>query len=219
MDTTNMAVLFDFDGVVMDTEKQYSIFWAEQGRKYHPELPGFDRLIKGQTLTRIFDRYFAGNIELQKRIQKELYCFEEDMPYEYLPGVAEFVGDLRSHGVKLAIVTSSNRVKMENVYRTHPELKGLFDFILTSDDFTKSKPDPDCFLRAAQKLQTPPENCFVFEDSFHGLEAAQKAGMTVIGLSTTNSREEISDKAVAVISDFLGMSFDKLLRISDQHRE
>ncbi len=214
MDTTSIAALFDFDGVVMDTETQYSIFWAEQGRKYHPELSEFDRLIKGQTLVRIFDKYFAGNIELQQRIQKELYCFETDMPYNYLPGLTAFVADLRKNQVKVAVVTSSNGIKMENVYRVHPELKGLFDLIFTSDDFTKSKPDPECFLLAAQKLQTVPENCFVFEDSFHGLEAGQKAGMTVVGLSTTNSREEILDKAAVVIPDFSGMSFDKLLYLS-----
>lgn len=51
-----MAALFDFDGVVMDTETQYSIFWNEQGRKYHPELPEFGRLIKGQTLTQIYTK-------------------------------------------------------------------------------------------------------------------------------------------------------------------
>ena len=51
--TKSIAALFDFDGVVMDTETQYSIFWNEQGRKYHPELPEFGRLIKGQTLTQI----------------------------------------------------------------------------------------------------------------------------------------------------------------------
>lgn len=58
MDTTkNIAALFDFDGVVMDTETQYSVFWDELGRRYHPEIKDFGRVIKGQTLTQIYDKY------------------------------------------------------------------------------------------------------------------------------------------------------------------
>lgn len=70
--TKSIAALFDFDGVVMDTETQYSIFWNEQGRKYHPELPEFGRLIKGQTLTQIYANYFAGMEEVQHEITEDL---------------------------------------------------------------------------------------------------------------------------------------------------
>ena len=75
--TKSIAALFDFDGVVMDTETQYSIFWNEQGRKYHPELPEFGRLIKGQTLTQIYANYFAGMEEVQHEITEDLNKFEK----------------------------------------------------------------------------------------------------------------------------------------------
>lgn len=68
------------------------------------------------------------------------------MAYEYLPGVQDFLVELRRHNVKIALVTSSNDEKMENVYRTHPEFKEQFDRILTGDMFKRSKPAPDCFL-------------------------------------------------------------------------
>lgn len=63
----NIAALFDFDGVVMDTETQYSVFWDELGRRYHPEIKDFGCVIKGQTLTQIYDKYFAGMDNIQKK--------------------------------------------------------------------------------------------------------------------------------------------------------
>ena len=208
--TKSIAALFDFDGVVMDTETQYSIFWNEQGRKYHPELPEFGRLIKGQTLTQIYANYFAGMEEVQHEITEDLNKFEKNMLYNYIPGVEAFLKELRENGVKIAIVTSSNEMKMSNVYKAHPELKQSVDRILTAEMFTHSKPDPECFLLGATVFDTVPENCVVFEDSFHGLEAGNRAGMTVIGLATTNSEEQIRDKANAVIQDFNGFSFEKM---------
>lgn len=211
--TKCIAALFDFDGVVVDTETQYSIFWNEQGRKYHPELPEFGRLIKGQTLKQIYDKYFAGMEDVQREITEGLNNFERNMLYEYIPGVEAFMDDLRANGVKIAIVTSSNEAKMENAYKVHPELKRRVDRILTAEMFAHSKPDPECFLLGAAVFDTVPQNCVVFEDSFHGLEAGNRAGMTVIGLATTNPEEQIRDKATAVIQDFNGFSFEKMMSI------
>lgn len=211
--TKCIAALFDFDGVVMDTESQYSIFWNAQGRIYHPEIPEFGRMIKGQTLTQIYDRYFVGKEDVQKKITEELNNFEQQMLYEYIPGVEAFMEDLRAHGVKIAIVTSSNEKKMSHVYRNHPELKDRVDRILTADMFEHSKPHPECFLLGAKVFDTVPENCVVFEDSFHGLEAGNRAGMTVIGLATTNPEEQIKDKASLVIQNFNGFSFEKMKHI------
>lgn len=81
----------------------------------------------------------------QAEITEGLNRFETEMRYEYVPGVAEFMQSLRAHGVKIAIVTSSNEKKMANVYAAHPELKNMVDRILTAEMFQKSKPDPDCF--------------------------------------------------------------------------
>lgn len=196
------AALFDFDGTVVDTEPQYSIFWTRQGERYHPEIPHFDRIIKGQTLEQIFDRHFQGQTEVQARITRELDEFEQQMTFNYICGTREYVEKLRKRGVKTAIVTSSNDKKMSNAYRCIPELLTLFDFILTADMFNRSKPDPDCFLTAAARLGCRPEECVVFEDSFHGLEAGKRAGMTVVGLATTNSATEIAPLADRVWNDF-----------------
>lgn len=214
MDTTKcIAALFDFDGVVMDTETQYTLFWNEIGEKYFPQYPEFGRIIKGQTLTRIYDTYFPDMEEVRQEITDSLNLFEKEMHYDFIPGVVGFMKNLREHGVKMAIVTSSNQMKMANVYRAHPELKELVDYILTAEQVKHSKPAPDCFLLGADILETVPENCVVFEDSFHGLEAGNAAGMLVVGLSTTNSEEAIRDKCSLVIADFRNFTYEEMRRL------
>ena len=211
MDITKcIAALFDFDGVVVDTESQYSIFWNRQGELYHPELEEFGRRIKGQTLGQIFDGYFAGETEVQKKITADLNEFEKNMQFDFLPGVVDFMKELRANGIKIAIVTSSNDLKMANVYKAHPELTSMVDRILTADMFTQSKPHPECFLLGAKIFDTVPDNSVVFEDSFHGLEAARRANMKIVGLCTTNPREAIKDKADVIIGDFVGFNVEQV---------
>lgn len=210
---SSIAVLFDFDGVIMDTESQYTLFWDEKGKKHHPEIPNFGHHIKGQTLTQLYEHYFLQPEGLQSQITQELNEFETKMEFHFIPGVVDFMKELREKGVKTAIVTSSNDKKMANAYRTHPELKDMVDYILTADMFTHSKPHPECFLLGAEKCQVPVSNCIVFEDSFHGLEAGNRAGMKVIGLATTNPASAILDKADLVISDFVGFTHEKMITV------
>lgn len=210
---SSIAVLFDFDGVIMDTESQYTLFWDEKGKKHHPEIPNFGHHIKGQTLTQLYEHYFLQPEGLQSQITRELNEFETKMEFHFIPGVVNFMKELREKGVKTAIVTSSNDKKMANAYRAHPELKDMVDYILTADMFTHSKPHPECFLLGAEKCQVPVSNCIVFEDSFHGLEAGNRAGMKVIGLATTNPASAILDKADLVISDFVGFTYEKMITV------
>ena len=209
----NIAALFDFDGVVMDTETQYTKFWNEIGARYLPQIPNFGLRIKGQTLTQIFQHYFGELKNEQPLIEERLKHLESEMVYEYIPGVVDFMCDLRRNKVKIAIVTSSNEQKMANVYKAHPELTELVDRILTSEMFPRSKPAPDCFLLGMKIFGTDPQHTYVFEDSFHGLEAGNASGAKVIGLATTNSREAIRDKARLVIDDFTQMSFQRMLQV------
>ncbi len=201
--TTIKAALFDLDGVVFDTEPQYSIFWGAQCREFHPEIPGLEHKIKGQTLVQIYNAWFSGPLaDSQALITERLNEYESQMNYDYIPGFEEYIRKLRQKGVKTAVVTSSNQPKMEAVYAKHPEFKSLFDVILTSEDFERSKPDPDCYLKAAERFGVEPKNCVVFEDSFNGLKSGRAAGMYVIGLATTNAAEDIAPFCDKVIKDF-----------------
>lgn len=200
-----MIALFDFDGVIADTETQYTVFWDRMGKEYLG-LEGFGHTIKGQTLVQIFDRYFNGMIREQEEIVPQLNEFERNMTYGYIPGADAFMKELKAAGIPMAIVTSSNDIKMSNAYREHPELLELVDTVLTSEHFTKSKPDPECFLKGMEVLGGAPEDTVVFEDSFHGLTAGRASGAKVIGLATTNKREAIAPLCDMVIDNFLELT-------------
>ena len=203
------AALFDLDGVVFDTEPQYSVFWGEQCRLYHPEHPGLEHEIKGSTLEQIFEIGWKGALEQEwQNVVDRLNAFETQMQLDYVNGFEDFVADLRRHGMKTAVVTSSNRQKMENVYDKHPEFKSYFDAILTSEDFAESKPSPDCYLRAAQRFGLGSKDCVVFEDSINGLRSACAAKMRVVGLLTTNPIEKVRDWSHIQIPDYVGISYD-----------
>ena len=208
------AALFDLAGVVFDTEPQYSIFWGSQCRLYHPEHPGLENEIKGMTLTEIYDQWFSGPIKKEQPvITARLDEYERQMHYDYIEGFERLIADLHQHGVSTAVVTSSNVPKMESVYRYQPGFKALFDAILTSEDFAASKPDPDCYLKAAQRLGAQPDECIVFEDSFNGLKAGRAALMKVVGLSTTNPVEAIRPLSDIQIADYRNITFETLNKL------
>jgi HAD superfamily hydrolase (TIGR01509 family) len=133
------------------------------------------------------------------------------MALPYIPGVKDFILELKNVGVKLAVVTSSNQAKMESVYKKIPDFKSMFDKILTAEMFEKGKPNPDCYLLGAKVFDAKIEDCIVFEDSFHGLQAGRSAKMKVVGLATTNPKEKIIDKADIIIEDFANITIEQLL--------
>ena len=208
------VALFDLDGVVFDTEPQYTVFWGAQCREFHPEHPGLEHEIKGQTLTQIYDRWFTGDLEAQRDlITQRLNVFEAQMQFPYVEGLAEFVESLHQNGVKTAVVTSSNRPKMESVYRQRPEFIKLFDAVLTSEDFAESKPSPDCYLKGAARFDVSPIECVVFEDSFNGLRSGRAAGMFVVGLTTTNEKDKIRSLSDCQIANYKEMNYKKLKQL------
>ena len=204
-----MIVLFDFDGVIADTESQYTYFWNKMGMDYLG-LEEFGHTIKGQTLVQIFGKFFDGMVKEQEEIVPQLNAFEQNMSYDYIPGAFEFMQELKKRGIRSAIVTSSNDIKMSNAYAAHPELHDLVDAVLTSEHFSKSKPDPECFLKGMEVLGATPQETIVFEDSFHGITAGRASGAKVIGLATTNKREALTPLCDMVIDDFTQISVEDL---------
>jgi len=209
------VALFDLDGTLFDTEDQYSIFWGEMGRRFHPEIPGFEHVIKGTTLKQIFGRYFP-NPEDQAVVLPLLEAYEAQMQYEFFPGVESFIRDIRNHDVKCAVVTSSDQKKMSNVYRSMPQFQSLFDRILTAEDFAASKPNPDCYLRGASVFNAKISECVVFEDAFTGLQAGMSAGIYTIGVASGLTPEQIRDKCNKVITSFEGLSYDSVCAFLEQ---
>lgn len=192
--------LFDLDGVILDTEGSYTAFWDDYGSRHFSEKD-FGLKIKGQTLVKILGDYFPEENE-RKSITDAINDFERNMSYPFVPGVENYIKSLKSNGIRTAVVTSSNLLKMENVYRCHPGFREMFDIILTSEDFSESKPSPYCYLKAMRLFGAGPEDCVVFEDSLAGLQAARASGAFVTALTTTNPEEVVRNYADLVIRDF-----------------
>ena len=197
------GVLFDLDGVLLDSEGQYSIFWRSMEERFPTGVADFSNYIKGFHLARILS-YFATD-EIREQIVQELVEFEKNMRFEFFPGALSFVKRLREAGIPMAIVTSSDHKKMKALFSQHPDFPALFEVIITGDMVTKAKPDPDCFLLGAKQLGIDIKDCVVFEDSRNGLIAARASGARVIGVATT-----LSADVVASLSDLTVHGVDEL---------
>lgn len=212
MDSNNdIAILYDLDGVVMDTEPQYTKFWEEQGRKYLPDNPDFIHRIKGSTLAQIYDKYFHGMTEEQRQITSDLHKMEDKMTFDYIPGAEDFMKEARRAGIPSALVTSSTRDKLENVIKAHPELKTYVDHIITAEDITHSKPHPECYTAGAASCNKRPSSCIAFEDSYNGLLSARTAGCYVVGMATTFSAQDIQNLSNIVVHNFEDLNPEQII--------
>ena len=209
--TKKCGVLFDLDGVLLDSEGQYSIFWAAMDKEYPTGIENFAGFIKGFHLTRILS-YFK-NEEIRQQVVDKLLEFEREMRYEFFPGAQDFVKQLRDAGIPMAIVTSSDHMKMQALYRQHPEFPTLFDQIITGDMVTKAKPDPDCFLMGAKQLGIDIKDCIVVEDSRNGLLAGRASGARVIGIATTLSGEEVASLSDVTATAVSELSVEQILEL------
>ena len=196
------TVLFDFDGVVADTEPSYDLFWNSKAEKFNLGFENFAAMIKGETLRNIIGEYFKCASDSEKAaIAKDLDAFEQEMPYKEIPGSANFIRILKERGFKLGLVTSSSMHKMKYAL-AKLGLGNCFDAIVTGDSIKEGKPNPQCYITAAQMLKSDPSNCAVFEDSINGMRAALGAKMRLFALSTTLPMEKIKMYSNTIFENF-----------------
>lgn len=201
------GALFDLDGVLIDSESLYTIFWDDMEHRFPTGDPDYAYNIKGKTLVSILTNYPE---EQRCEVVKALHEFEQSMVYPVMPGVYELLGKLRAAGAAMAIVTSSDKVKMGYLYRQQPRFAELFDLIIDASMVTRSKPDPQGYLLAAEKLGLDPRDCLVFEDSMQGLQAGRASGARVIGMATTFPAERVAPLADVVLTTFEGVELSDL---------
>lgn len=205
-----IGVLFDLDGVLLDSEGIYTQFWDAVEDAFPTHIPNFSSVIKGSNLYEILHDHYPSE-EVRQQVRIMLDNFQRDMKYEFFEGAIEFVQHLQANDIPACVVTSSDRKKMEALYRQHPDFSRHFKAIVTGDMVSKAKPDPECFLLGARLIGVDIKDCIVFEDSIKGLEAGRASGAKVIGLATTLSREQITNKADKVIDNFIGFDIRELL--------
>lgn len=209
-----VGTLFDLDGVLIDSEGLYTQFWESIEEIYPTGIVNFAHIIKGNALFKILDTYYPQHLHAD--IVRRVHEFELNMTYPIYDGVLDFLDELKSRDIPCAIVTSSDNVKMETLYRQYPFFKSYFSAIITGSDVTKSKPDPQGYLIAAESIGCDPTDCYVFEDSIQGLEAGIASGATVIGLTTSNPLSLVKEKAHEVIENLAGYTVNEMLSVRRQ---
>ena len=198
MNTKPEAILFDLDGVLIDSEGLYTAFWDKTEKLYPTNIPNFAHAIKGMNLPSILALFKP---EERDDILDRILQFDADLVYPLFVGAEEFLHLLKSKGILMALVTSSNPEKMEQLFRQYPEFHNYFGAIVNGSMVTKGKPDPEGYLLAAEILGKKASQCVVVEDSMQGIRAGRAAGAEVWGLYTTLSRDAIEQEANMVFAD------------------
>ena len=206
------GVLFDLDGVVVDSESIYTQFWSDIDKLYPTGVENFAIAIKGNTLQRILADFFPDN-DVKQDILERIKDFEINMRYKPFAEAIRFINELKRNQFRIAIVTSSSQKKMDNLYAQNPGFREMFDAVVTGDMVSHSKPDPEPYLLGAEAIGVAPESCYVFEDSISGIESGIRAGATVIGLATTLPYDKIDGKAHLTINDFTGFHVGDMLSV------
>ncbi len=205
--------LFGMGGVLVDTEAQYRAIWKHLGDKYGSETDYLENAVKEKNVHTILTKYFSHLTQNEKdSLVRELEEFESNMKYREIYGASRFVRELKDNGIKTGLVTNYNDKQLDHIFK-NTEFKGLMDTVVSADDVEYTKPDSSGFIKAARNLGYEPEDCFVFEDSFTGIEAAKKAGMRVIALSTTNNKEALQNISTKVIPDYSNFTLADLNRM------
>jgi HAD superfamily hydrolase (TIGR01509 family) len=147
--------------------------------------------------------------EQKEEVLEQCEDFETSLRYEAVDGVKELLSRLKENYIPTALVTSSLPPKVIKVF-TQLQLDKMFDTVVTSNLVEKGKPDPACYLMAAQRLNKQPQKCIVFEDAVSGIKSATAAGMFVIGIGNTAQESLLKEVgAEEVIADFEQVQLEK----------
>lgn len=199
------GVLFDWDGVVIDSSSQHERSWellaAERGlalpEGHFKEGFGKKNEIIIPTLGWGDDPLLIGKLADRKEaLYRELVAAEG---VTILPGALELLQALKEKGIPRAVGSSTPRENLDALFAS-TGLDLLFDAVVCGSDVIHGKPDPEVFLSGAEKLGLPRQRCIVIEDAFAGIEAAHRAGMKVVGVATTNPVNSLTMCDLAVVS-------------------
>jgi len=209
------AVIFDMDGVICHTNPYHSLAFREffSVRDLAPTDEDFAQHMFGKSnsyiLSHFLKRPVSGEELLQMEEEKEGLFRKLYSPYiEPISGIVDFMLDLKNNGVKIGVATSAPRANLDLILGK-VLIRELMGSILASEDVKKHKPDPEVYLTSAANLGVSPENCLVFEDSFSGISAGLNAGMRVVGVLTSHTKEELPPCSL-YINDYIGLSYDRI---------
>jgi HAD superfamily hydrolase (TIGR01509 family) len=207
------TVIFDMDGVIVDTEpvhryayyKQFEELNIEVSVAMYTSFTGFSTRNTFQTLKEQFQLTHEVEDLIQRKRSIFNDAFDTKADLELLEGVRTLIEDLHQNGIQLIVASSASKVTIDRVF-TRFGLHDFFTHIVSGEDFPKSKPHPAIFEHAASLSTAPKENCIVIEDSTNGVRAAKAAGIYCVGYVSEHSKDQHLDEADLVINHFKELS-------------
>ena len=199
-----IGAIFDWDGVIIDSSRYHEKSWEQLAKMENKVLPsGYFKKAFGKRNENIIPEVLnwtqkEQEIKMLAERKEELYrkiLLERGITP--LPGVKSFLEMLRTNQVLCCVGSSTPTLNITTVL-TLLNFGQYFQGIIAAEDVTKGKPDPQVFLRAAQKLHLPAEQCVVFEDALVGIQAAKAGGMKVVAVTTTNPSASLTEADVVV---------------------
>ena len=196
------AVLFDMDGLIIDTEKHYQKAWIQAAKEL-----GFNMTVKEQLYLRsctkkyaepIMQKFFGPDFDYDKVRNRRKEIMDEDLKkfgIEKKPYVDEILDFLKEEGIKRALVTATHETKARE-YLKEIELEEKFDKVICADMVENGKPDPDIYLFACEKIGEKPSDCLALEDSPNGVRSAYSAGVDVIMVPDLSDPDEELNKMI-----------------------
>lgn len=211
------TVIFDMDGVIVDTEPVHHFAYYQHFNELNIEVSdALYRSFTGNSTRNIFQKLKAHynltdeveHLILRKReLFNEAFDLKEDL--YLIDGVKALIKDLHSNGMQLIVASSASKVTIDRVF-TRFNLHQYFTHILSGEDFPKSKPHPAIFQHAASLSKAPKENCIVIEDSANGIQAAVAAGIFCVGYDSFHSKDQDLSKANVIVRHFNELDFGKV---------
>jgi len=218
MSQMKRALIFDMDGTIVDNmafhTKSWIAFFERRGHAIDPDA--FFRATAGRQGGEIIRSHFGAHLlddevatlnHEKEAVYRELYAPHR----KAVEGFEDLIADAKSQGIALAVGTAAPPANVEFTL-DGLDLRRHFDAIVGATDVARGKPHPDVFLEAARRCGAEPADCIVFEDAPLGVEAARRAGMRAVVLTTTLPAEAFAefDNVITIVSDFSQLSLDAL---------
>jgi len=219
------TVIFDMDGVIVDTEpvhryayfKQFDELNIAVTEEMYTSFTGFSTRNTFQTLKEAFQL----NHDVEDLIQRKRSIFNDAFDtkkdLELLEGVEKLIKELHENGIQLILASSASKVTIERVF-TRFGLHEYFTHVVSGEDFPKSKPHPAIFEHAASLSIAPKENCIVIEDSTNGVRASKAAGIFCVGYNSIHSKDQDLSEANMVINHFNELGFNEVKNMDSKLR-